>query len=63
MTCLQKGTSQGIHEELDELRRRNRSLQEQLKRGHTQAEKPYESDLPQEASVRHFASTHGQQRL
>ena len=57
IVCFQKGLSDGIHQELDELRRRNRSLQEQLRRGHVQAEKPYESNIPQEGSVWHSVSS------
>ncbi len=39
---LQRGVADGLQGELDELRRRNRLLQEQVKRTRHQPEKPYE---------------------
>jgi len=39
---LQKGVSEGAQQELEELRRKNRLLNEELKRVKHPAEKPYE---------------------
>lgn len=42
----QRGVTEGTNQEVDELRRKNRLLQEELKRSKHQPEKPYEQQPP-----------------
>ena len=48
---LQRGVEEGMQGELEELRRKNRLLQEQVKRTKHQPEKPYEEMQAKEAQV------------
>ena len=44
---LQKGPAEAVQHELEELRKKNRQLQEELKRSKHQPEKPYEQHIPE----------------
>ena len=53
---LQRGVEEGLHGEVEELRRKNRLLQEQVKRTKHQPEKPYEEmSAKEQAQVVIFA--------
>ena len=47
---FQRGVAEGVQNELEELRRKNRLLTEELSRKSHQAERPYETQAKEEAA-------------
>ena len=51
LCCAQRASNEAVQHELEELRRKNRLLTEEIKRSKHQAEKPYEQQAGKDALV------------